>query len=320
MRSRVKLWERCHREGRIAEVAIRCDRHGALGAHHARRGTARPSRRASRRDVGALSIVDGKRCVNTRHPAVRTGDGSARRCRCGGAGGAPDVQAELAVLAAQHGCHLLLDKPIALDEAAAEVLTQAVTGAGVSATVFFTLLYEPSVARWVQQNASEAWFAARIRMFSATFDPGSPYAGSDWRRKYGALWDVGPHALAVALRVLGPMHSIAALHGAGTSTDVIVGHERGATSSLSLSLTSPVAVCGSDWTFYGDRGAMTVPVPDFTTSQAFTSCVTDLVRAIRTGDEPWCGVRFGLEIVRALSAAEAAASGPTSAAHRNGRA
>lgn len=232
----------------------------------------------------------------------------------------PDVQAELAVLAAQRGCHLLLDKPIALDEAAAEVLTQAVTGAGVSATVFFTLLYEPSVARWVQQNASEAWFAARIRMFSATFDPGSPYAGSDWRRKYGALWDVGPHALAVALRVLGPMHSIAALHGAGTSTDVIVGHERGATSSLSLSLTSPVAVCGSDWTFYGDRGAMTVPVPDFTTPQAFTSCVTDLVRAIRTGDEPRCGVRFGLEIVRALSAAEAAASGPTSAAHRNGRA
>jgi len=233
----------------------------------------------------------------------------------------PDVQAELAVLAAQRGCHLLLDKPIALDEVAAERLLRAVTSAGVAATVFFTLLYEPAVAAWVQKTAAEAWFAARIRMFSSIFAPGSPYAASGWRRERGALWDVGPHALGVAVRVLGPAESVVAQHGAGQSTDVIVRHAGGVTSSLSLSLTAPPAACGSDWTFYGDPGAVTVPVPASTSPQAYANCVTDLLRSVRTGHEPRCGVPFGLEVVRALSAAEASAATGTSPSPtaRNGR-
>ena len=39
---------------------------------------------------------------------------------------APDIQAQLAVRAAQHGCHLLLDKPVALDLAAADGRAAAV--------------------------------------------------------------------------------------------------------------------------------------------------------------------------------------------------
>jgi len=220
----------------------------------------------------------------------------------------PDVQADLAVLAAQRGCHLLLDKPIALDVPAAEGLARAIAAAGVAATVFFTPLYEPAVAAWVRDHAGEAWVAARIRMFSSIFDPGSPYAGSHWRRERGALWDVGPHALAVATRVLGPIDSVVARRGVGNSTDLVARHTSGATSSISLSLTAPAAVCGSDWILYGDRGAMTVPVSRCTSSEAYASCVTDLVRSARAGLVAQCDIGLGLSVIRGLSAAEASAN------------
>lgn len=218
----------------------------------------------------------------------------------------PDVQAGLAVQAAERGCHLLLDKPVALDVAAAERLAAAVATAGVAATVFFTVRYEPAVAAWLEQ-ARGGWVAARVRVFSSVFGPGSPYAGSVWRRERGALWDLGPHALAVTTAVLGPVESVVARHGLDGATDIAVRHAGGATSSLSLSLTAPEAACGSEWAFYGERGAVSLPVPSPMTPQAYQACVDDVLRSVRTGQEPECGVRLGVDVVRALAAAQGSA-------------
>lgn len=218
----------------------------------------------------------------------------------------PDVQADLAVRAAEHGRHLLLDKPVALDVAAAERLAEAVATAGVAATVFFTVRYEPAVSGWVE-HAGTGWLAARVRVFSSIFGAGSPYAGSVWRRERGALWDLGPHALAVTTAVLGPVESVVARHGRDGAAEVAVRHVGGATSSLSLSLTAPEAACGSEWVLYGGRGAVSLPVPSPMTPQAYQACVEDLLRSVRTGREPACGVRLGVDVVRALAAAQASA-------------
>ncbi len=226
----------------------------------------------------------------------------------------PDVQAELAVLAAARGCHLLLDKPLAFDVAAGEGVVRAVADAGVTATVFFTNLYEPAVAAWVDQQSDRAWVAGRIRIFSSIFGPGSPYAGSRWRQERGALWDLGPHALAVATRVLGPVESVAARRGIDTAVDVVARHASGATSSISLSLTAPSAACGSEWLFYGPQGALHAPVGTSTPGHAYARCVSDLTNAALTGAPTACGAGFGLDVVRALVAAETAAYAPGSGA------
>lgn len=220
----------------------------------------------------------------------------------------PDIQAELATRAAQRHCHLLLEKPTALDVARAEQLACAAETAGIRAAVFFTLLYEPAMATWLAQQSTQSWVAGRIRIYSSIYGPGSPYARSDWRRARGALWDIGPHAVSVALRVLGPIDSVVARRGPGDAIEIIICHAAGATSTVSLSLTAPEAACGSDWTFYGRSGAVSLPLPATTSRAAFDSCLDDMLHAVRNGTDPRCDVRFGSNVVRTLAAAESSAA------------
>ena len=65
----------------------------------------------------------------------------------------PDVQAPLAVRAAEAGKHLLLEKPIALTVPDADRLVDAVQAAGVAAVVFFTFRFQEGTTAWLTQAA-----------------------------------------------------------------------------------------------------------------------------------------------------------------------
>src|SRR2546427_726575 len=54
----------------------------------------------------------------------------------------PDAQAPIATTAARAGKHLLLEKPVALAEAEADDLVEAVTQSQVASVVFFTLRFQ----------------------------------------------------------------------------------------------------------------------------------------------------------------------------------
>src|SRR4051794_23264084 len=120
----------------------------------------------------------------------------------------PDVQAPLAVRAAEAGRHLRLEKPIALDVAAADRVVSAVTAAGVASVVFFTFRFQVATSTWLEQ-------AARTRLLGGAgtwIDSlvGTPFGGSPWRQEHGALWDIGPHALSVLMPALRPVVSVQA--------------------------------------------------------------------------------------------------------------
>jgi predicted dehydrogenase len=104
----------------------------------------------------------------------------------------PDVQAELAVQAADAGKHLLLEKPVATSAAGAARLVGAVERAGVSSVVFFTARFTPTTREWLASVRDGGWEGAWARWIVSVFGHGSPYAASPWRREKGALWDVGP--------------------------------------------------------------------------------------------------------------------------------
>src|ERR1035437_5099917 len=55
----------------------------------------------------------------------------------------------------------------------------------------------------------------------------------------GALWDIGPHALSILLPALGPVTHVVADRGLGDTVMVVLRHESGAASTMSLSLTAP---------------------------------------------------------------------------------
>ena len=119
----------------------------------------------------------------------------------------PDIQAELAVRAAEAGKAVLLDKPIALDVDAAERLAAAVEASGVGSLVVFTVRFAAEVRRFVDAARGLDAVGAQLTMVSPAFLAG-PFSSSPWRHEHGALLDVGPHAVDLATAVLGPVGAI----------------------------------------------------------------------------------------------------------------
>lgn len=218
----------------------------------------------------------------------------------------PDVQAELAVQAAQAGRHLLLEKPVATSLAAADRVVEAVDAAGVSSLVCFTSRYDPGRQEWLEDMAGEAWEGAWARWFAANFVEGSPYAGSTWRWERGALWDLGPHVLSVLVPVLGPVEAVTARSGTGDLTHLILTHAGGATSTASLTLRASRRAAGSDLAFWGGAGIFTMPPMAGTSKDAFGEAARQLMEGVAAGRRSHpCDVHFGREVVRILTEAEA---------------
>jgi predicted dehydrogenase len=220
----------------------------------------------------------------------------------------PDVQADLAVRAADAGRHLLLDKPVALSVDAANRVVAAVDRAGVASLVFFTNRFQPEIDAFLRSKAEAGgWGGARVAMLGSIFAPGSPYAGSAWRREHGGLWDVGPHALSLVMPVLGEVERVAAMAGPHDTAHVLVGHRGGAVSTLALSLDAPLAATAQETIFFGEAGFAAVPRPERDAVAAFGTAISQLVADVGAGrtSHP-CDVRFGRDVVAILAAAEQA--------------
>jgi predicted dehydrogenase len=229
----------------------------------------------------------------------------------------PDVQAPLAIRAARAGRHLLLDKPVALDRETADRLLDEVRRAGVASLVFVTNRYRPEIEAFLGEAvATGGWSGAQVTLLNSIFAPDGPYAGSAWRRRWGGLWDVGPHALSVLLPVLGPVVEVTAVHAPHGTVHAILRHESrgggrgGPVSTLSVTVNAPPAVSIQATTFFGESGAVRLPVPELPSVDAFRAAVARLAGNVARGvpDDP-LDVRSGRDMVAILAAAQASADG-----------
>jgi predicted dehydrogenase len=220
----------------------------------------------------------------------------------------PDVQADIAVRAATAGRHLLLDKPLALELADADRVVAAAQGAGVASVVFFTQRYHPNITGFLAATAAAGgWQHARATMFASIYQPGNPYGDSQWRKQHGALWDIGPHALSLILPVLGRVTRVAAMDGPSGLVHLLLTHDGGATSSLSLTLDAPSEAVTRDFVFFGENGTESVPPGDGSALTAFGAAIDQLLEEVDAGTRDHrCDVRFGREVVAVLAAAETA--------------
>lgn len=220
----------------------------------------------------------------------------------------PDVQSELAAHAADKRKHLLLDKPLALSPIAADRLVAAVDRAGIRNLVFFTLRFSPSVSQWLETlPAPTLMRSARVRLHTSIYEPGSPYASSPWRRQYGALWDIGPHALSVLLPALGPVVELRALRGRDDEVEVITRHEDGAIGSMSLSLTSPPADRSAQWSIYSADAELVMPDSDEPPTAPYGRMIDDLLAGQH--DARWshpCDAHFARAVTQVLDTASQA--------------
>ena len=217
----------------------------------------------------------------------------------------PDVQAELAVKAADAGKHLLLEKPIAPTVVGAERIAAAAS-ARISTVVFFTRRFVPEFERVLQDMRGKRWTGARVRQHTEAMLPGSPYAGSVWRQAEGAaLWDLGPHALSVLTAILGPVEKISASRTADRLSCFTATHQGGAISEVSLGLHTRPTEIKSEYLFSGPDGEVPLPIPTFPRPQALASAAGELAANVAQGERRHrCDVTVGLEVVRVLAAAD----------------
>jgi predicted dehydrogenase len=227
----------------------------------------------------------------------------------------PDVQADLAVRAARAGRHLLLEKPIATSPSAARHLEAAVEEAGVASVVFFTTRFFESHREWLADAArTGGWRGGWALWIASAFAPGSPYGASAWRREKGALWDVGPHALSILSPALGSVVGVTADAGAGDLVHLVLHHQGGATSTVSMTLGAPPEAGHVEVTLWGASGLSTMPPGSTSPEDALCVALQELVECAATGEcsHP-CDVHFGRHVVELLAQAEHSIAGSPTA-------
>jgi predicted dehydrogenase len=218
----------------------------------------------------------------------------------------PDVQAPLAVRAAEAGKHLLLEKPVALTVEDADRVVAAVESAGVASLVFVTARYRTGTSVWLQQAARTSLAGGSVTWLGNNYQPDSPYKDSAWRIRHGALWDLGPHALSLLVPALGPVETVQATAGLGDTVHLVLGHTGRRVSTVTLSLTVAPLSSGVEVWVHGDAGRLTL-LPDYDSPvDAHTVAVDELAAAALTGGAHPCDVRSGRDAVAVLAAAQRA--------------
>ncbi|HEY5018453.1 MAG TPA: Gfo/Idh/MocA family oxidoreductase [Streptosporangiaceae bacterium] len=218
----------------------------------------------------------------------------------------PHVQSEIATRAAAAGKHLLLEKPIALTEAAADALVRAVEATGVASVVFFTNRFQPQIRAWLTEVAGSgsAWCGGSAAWLGSSLDESNPF-NTPWRQQKGGLWDLGPHIVSMLWAALGPVVSVTADTGRADVTHLVLHHAGGASSTATVTLNAPPAADSVELSLWGETGRSAAPMGERDAVPALRTALRELADNARSGRmEHPCDVRFGRDVLRVLAEAE----------------
>ncbi|HEX9066909.1 MAG TPA: Gfo/Idh/MocA family oxidoreductase [Streptosporangiaceae bacterium] len=216
----------------------------------------------------------------------------------------PDVQAALAIRAAAAGKHVLLEKPVATTLAGADDVAGAVAEAGVASVVFFTARFQPDTRAWLAEvGRAGGWAGGQATWLGTAMSDSSPF-NTPWRRDKGGLWDLGPHVVSMLWASLGPVLRVTADAGAGDLTHLVLHHDGGATSTVTVTVGAPDAADGFSGFLWGRAGRSPLPGETLQPVQALHTALGELAACARTGQPHECDAAFGRDVVAVLADAE----------------
>jgi predicted dehydrogenase len=217
----------------------------------------------------------------------------------------PDVQAPIAVAAARAGKHLMLEKPVAISEAEADELAAAVAEAGVASAVFFILRFRTELRAWLADvAASGGWEGGLASWFGSSLLDSSPF-NTPWRRAKGALWDLAPHLIALLWAALGPVTAVTADGGPGDVSHLILHHQGGPSSTITVSQNGGKAAAGFEAYVWGGSGRSVAPPLARDPLPPLRTALTELAANIRSGQTRHpCDAGFGRDVGHVVAEAQ----------------
>jgi predicted dehydrogenase len=220
----------------------------------------------------------------------------------------PDVQAELAAVAARAGRHLLLDKPVALTVRAAEELAAVVGETGVVSQMVLTNRYAPTGRAFLGAAEGFEVVGARCASLSGALLGESPFA-TPWRRRHGALLDVGPHLFDLVEAAIGPVEELSGRGDPLRWVSLTCRHAGGEVSEISMSLSLPLAETVFECVLYGPSGTLTFrrpPDPPSAMADLRAAAATlrrEFAEAVTSRNASPLDVNRGLRLQRLIDAA-----------------
>jgi predicted dehydrogenase len=221
----------------------------------------------------------------------------------------PDVQADLAIRAADAGKALLLEKPLGLDVAMARRVADAIRANGVGSIVLFTQRFAPSVRTFLADTRTIDVIGARGLFVSGAL-AGGPFADSPWRQAHGALLDVGPHICDLIEVAVGPVHAVAASGSVDGYVGVTLHHTPHRTDAPSV--VSQIGISGvaagdgrTEVEVFGRDRSVTLDGRDTFGPELFANLRRELAEVTRSPGPHPCDARRGLDVQRVIDAAGA---------------
>ncbi|HYI32104.1 MAG TPA: Gfo/Idh/MocA family oxidoreductase [Glaciibacter sp.] len=221
----------------------------------------------------------------------------------------PDIQADLAIGAAEAGRAVMLEKPLATTFAQAAAISAAVERYQVPNILILSKRYHPRTRDFLTE--AQAWVAGgeiaglRGRYIHGGFLE-SGFLGSGerqgWRQAYGALYDLGPHLLDLMDAAAGPISAVSASGQHGGYTAFTTFHTGGSIGQAAVSGNVAVERVATDIDLYSPAGQLTYSTSGMDQAEAWPILRAEFASAVRSGSPVTADIARGLHIQRILEA------------------
>jgi predicted dehydrogenase len=212
----------------------------------------------------------------------------------------PNVQAEVAMVAALRGKALLLEKPIALDLGHARDLASVIGETGVSTQLVLTWRYVERVRSLLEAVHQCEPLGGRGHFLTGGF-LGGMFA-TPWRLDRGPLWDLGPHVVDLLDAALGPIDEVTARGDLHRWVDLHLVHASGTVSQASITAYSRLDPARAGVAIYHSDGVHEVDVTDVST-EAAPNIASEFAEIVRNHQSHALDVQRGLYIQEILTSA-----------------
>jgi predicted dehydrogenase len=214
----------------------------------------------------------------------------------------PAVQAELADIAAYRGRAILVERPIAGDVAGAEELAATVAARHVVSQVALAWRYSAEVRRFLTIDVPATSPAGGSgRLVSAALASGGP--ASQWRVERGVLRDQALDLVDLLDAALGPVVAVRAHGDPHGWLGLMLDHQVGRFSDVSLYATADVKRAHADVEIFGPGGFAAIDCagvgPD-----AIETMYREFAENAERGTPHEIDVHRGLRLQRVIEAAE----------------